>query len=247
MKYLITIISLICALSLATLVIIWPNDSPDEKDVVLTVNDSKMTSTMIEKSKNRRSSHHEGATEFLNSIIIEQLLIQEAQRQKIDQEAEFRDAIKIFYEQSLIKVLLDRKNKQIGDDVSDTEVDAFFSYFGKAITFSIAQGSGTRINPEIDWGISTTQTKLFDDLSMTLQPILVGLQPGNTRTVYDTDNEWFAVRVDDITEGNSHEEPDITREKVQSVIASHKRGQQLNMWVNTLISDANISMKKEKD
>lgn len=245
MKYLITIACFLAVLSLVTIFIISPSPSPEEKSVVVKVNDSNITSSMLERSEKSRPSHHENRTEFLNSVVIEQLLLQEAKRQKIDQEPEFRDAIKEYYEQTLIKILLDRQNTSFDDTVTEKEIDLFLSYFGKTITFTIAQGTGNQVTPEIDWGVSNTTTELFDDLSTTMQPLLVGLQPGNTRAVFDTGNEWFAIRVDNLAGKTSPNIATVSREMVRSTITTHKREQQLNSWINKLVSNADISINED--
>ncbi len=247
MKYLIIIVCFLAALSLVTILIIVPSPAPEEKNVVVKVNDSNITSSMLETSEKSRPSHHENRLEFLNSVVIEQVLLQEAQRQKIDKEPEFREAIKKYYEQSLIKILLERHNQTIDDAVTEEEIDQFLSYFGKTITFSIAQGTGSQIAPEIDWSASTPETERFDDLSSTMQPLLVGLQPGNTRAVFDTGNEWFAIRVDNLTGETRPDISAIPREMVQSIISTHKREQQLNSWINSLVSGADITIREDNN
>lgn len=244
MKYIITIFAIIAVFSVATVVIIWPEREPDEKDVVMTVNNHKVTATMIEQSQRHQASHHESRDDFLNSVAVEQVLIQEAQRQKIDNEPAFRDAIKNFYEQSLIKILLERKHQNIDDSVSDEQIDMFIANFGKKFTFSIIEGSGPPETSGLDWNQSRKSTELFDNLSTTLQPVLATMKPGESRAIFDTGNEWLGIRVDAVS-GTTVEDIPVPREMVRKIIATYKRQQQLNSWVNKLMADANISIKKE--
>ena len=244
MKYLISILCLLVAVSIITLILIRPPESVPEKEVVLTINDSKVTNKMIEETRAKRSPHHDKNGAFIDSIIVEKVLIQEAQRQKIDQEPEFRDAIKTFYEQSLIKLLLDRKNEEIDDAVTEDEIDSFISYSGKTITFSTTEGLGNYQKSQLDWEQSETRTERFDDLSSTFQPLLVGLNPGEVRTVFDTGNEWFAVRVDEVTEDSGITVPGVSRETVRTILASYKREQNLKRWINSLLSNAEILIKE---
>ena len=246
MKYLATILGIILLLTIATLAIIWPEKQPAKEDIVMTVNDYTFTSAMLAQSEKQRSSHHESWKDFLDSIAIEQVLIQEAQRQKIDREPAFRQSIKNYYEQSLVKILLDRQNHVIDAGVSEQEIDSFLSYSGRTITFTIAQGEGTT-TPEVDWSNGKTSTELFDNLSSTLQPVLAGLKPGNTRAVYDTGNEWYAARVDDVSGSPSSDTASIPRETIRSIIENHKREQQLNQWISRLITDADISITDKKE
>jgi len=246
MKYLAAILGIILLLTIVTLAIIWPEKRPTKEDIVMTVNDYTFTSAMLEQSEKQRSSQHESWQDFLDSIAIEQVLIQEAQRQKIDREPAFRESIKNYYEQSLVKILLDRQNQAIDAEVSEEEIDLFLSYSGKTITFDIAQGEGT-ITPEVDWSKGTTSTELFDNLSSTLQPILAGLMPGNVRTVYDTGNEWFAVKVNEISDSPTSNASSTSRETIRLLTKNHKREQQLNQWISRLITDADISITNKKE
>ena len=247
MKYLISILCLLAAVSIITLVLIRPPKSVPEKDVVLTINDSKVTNEMIEKTRTKRSSHHDDNGALIDSIIVEKVLIQEAQRQKIDQEPEFRDALKTFYEQSLIKLLLDRKTEALDDTVTEAEIDSFLSYSGKTITFSTTKGSGNHKDSQINWARSNARTERFNDLSSTLQPLLVGLHPGEIRTVFDTGNEWFAVRVDEIIEDSDTTAAGFSRDAVKAILISYKQGQSLKRWINSLLSNAEISIKETKE
>ena len=247
MKYIITIIGIIVVFSIAAITIMWPDNEPEDKDVVMTVNNLKVTDDMIESFKRHQSSHHGNLEEFLNSIAIEQILIQEAQRQKIDSEPAFREAIKTFYEQSLIKVLVDRQNEKLDDSVSDEEIDDYLSCFGKTFSFSRTQGKGPISSPELDWSGAEKNSSLFDELSSTLQPVLAGLAPGESRTIFDTGNDWYAVRVDSISEETSQTAPTIPREMVRKIIADYKRQQKINSWINTLIANAKITIRKETE
>ncbi len=245
MKYLITIVCFLAVLSLVTIFIISPAPSPEKGSVVVKVNDNSITSSMLAESEKNRPSHHENRKEFLKSVVVEQLLIQEAKRQKIDQEPQFREAIKNHYEQSLVKLLLERKNQMLDATVSEGEIDQFLAYFGKTVTFTLAPGAGDQASPEIAWDAGSTETERFDALSTTLQPLLVGLQPGDTTTFFDTGNEWFAVRLENVTGNTAENLRNIPREMVRSIIATHKREQKLYGWINTLVSDADISIHED--
>ena len=245
MKYLITIACFLAVLTLVTIFIISPTAPPEKNNVVVKVNNNNITSSMLERSEKNRPSYHENREEFINSVVVEQLLIQQAKKQKIDQEPEFREAIKNYYEQSLIKILLERKNQSLDDTVSEEEIDQFLDYFGKTITFTIAQGSGTLAKPEIKWDDAGTETELFDNLSTIMQSLVVGLESGAERTFFDTGNEWFAIRVDSISGKTSGDSANVPRETIRSIIATHKREQKLYSWINGLVTDADISIHED--
>lgn len=245
MKYITIIICIIATISLLSISFLLPERAPEENDVVMTVNKQKLTSNMIENFARHKSSHHADRHDLLNSVAIERVLVQEAQRQNIDKEPAFREAIKSFYEQSMIKILLDRQHQIVDDKVTKEEIDSFIGYCGKTITFTTTEGQGNVIATEIDWSGSRKSTELFDDLSTTIQPVLAGLQPGNIRAVFDTGNAWFAIRVEEVA-GTSRKNCSVSRDIIRKIIADHKRQQQFNSWINSLIANADISIKEDK-
>ena len=53
---------------------------------------------------------------FLNNLIIRKLLVKEAQRQGLDREKDFLRSIENFWEQSLVKIIIDKKTNQFAKD-----------------------------------------------------------------------------------------------------------------------------------
>lgn len=244
MRYLIIILCIIAGISVLTFLMLWPEAEPDEQDVVLTVNNTQITRDMIAQIARQHPSHHLSKQDLLHTVAVERILIKEAQRQSIDREPAFREAIKNFYEQSLIKILLERQHHITKDNVLEKEIDDFLGNYGKTFTFSIVQGKGDSITPNLDWSKGKSSTELFDNLSATIQPVLVNLQPGDIRPVFDTGNEWFAIKIEEVT-GTTNLNISMSRDTIRNIIYNHKRHQRINSWINRLIEDADISIKKD--
>ena len=66
---------------------------------------------------------------FLENLINRKLILQEASRLGLDKEKDFLKAIERFWEQSLLKIMLDRKSKEVADEVSvtDGEIEAYYN------------------------------------------------------------------------------------------------------------------------
>src|SRR3989339_695076 len=96
----------------------------------LSINDRIISEAEFESALKRKPSYM-SREQFAESLIDKQLLIQEAVRMKINKEENFRSAVEIFYEQSLIKILLDRKLDSLVVDVTDAEMEKYEEfYFG---------------------------------------------------------------------------------------------------------------------
>lgn len=77
----------------------------------------------------------------VDNIINKRLLIQEAQKLKLDQTDRFVNTIKAFWEQTLIRDLISAKNKEFEDKitVTDEEVKNYYSRLAQKVTFKIVK------------------------------------------------------------------------------------------------------------
>jgi hypothetical protein len=97
----------VMVVALALIVFQFFEGRPDAgKKAAIIINDKVIT---LDEFAGMKPSHDEHRADFINSLIARELLIQEAQRTGIDKEENFRRSLQGFYEQSLVKVLMDRK------------------------------------------------------------------------------------------------------------------------------------------
>jgi len=79
-----------------------------------------------------------GRKRYLDGIIEKEVLLQEAQRQGIDREKAFMKSIENYWEQALLKALLERKSKEVLDlvQVYDNEIEEYYRDSGEAAPLS---------------------------------------------------------------------------------------------------------------
>ncbi len=246
MKYLVILLTIVCGASLVTLFFVWPTHHLPPKGVVVTVNGHALTKSAIMDQQTALARPGSDYSELLDSAITRELLLQEAQHQHIDQEESFRKTLKNFYEQSLIKILLDREYRRMQVQVSEAEIDRYLSLFGKKITFTripLADGTAkTAITAK-----AVENEVLFDDLADSMRYILSSLKPGEQMVEYDTDNERYAIRLDQVTPAQGTISSLPKRDKVRKLIDDNKRQVQIGSWLDTLRQKASITMQKGKD
>ena len=245
MKYLLTILSIACLATAIALVVFWPEKRPDESDIAVTINGHSLPRATLEGEEGRTGYHRNSQEELMESAITRELLLQEAQRQAIDKEPSFRAALKSFYEQSLIKVLLDRQYQKTDATVGEEEVSAFLSLFGKRVTFSrLAAGSATETGKETD---GQQMTVIFDDLAEPLQVIISTLRPGETAARYDTGSDQYTIRLEAISDSPDAGSAVPDRETVRKRLIAYKREQQMSNWLNDLKKSASITIHQKQD
>ena len=126
-----TAIGLVFALSGCTQ---KPAEARVEKPVV-TINKLQLTGEEVKQEINQASlaiheavNTKEAEPEWLSSLIERELLVQEAQRLGLDRQPDFMRTIERFWKEALIKLLLNRKGQEIGDQVHvyEPEIEAYY-------------------------------------------------------------------------------------------------------------------------
>ena len=216
MKYLLTILIFVIVSSMITLYFLWPKPSPKVGE-----------STNPPQSS---SYHQSGADARLAASTIRKILVQEAQRIGIDREDSFRKSLKEYYEQSLVKVLTDRKLAEMKVSISEEDVDKYLSRYGNIVTFirfpvengKVVEDSGHQ------------STVLFDELSSTLRLLIADLKPGESAKQFETGTEISLIRLVKIEPADNPPVLKIDRDRVREQLENHQRSLKIDHWINAL-------------
>lgn len=99
---------------------------------------------------------------FLENLINRKLILQEAERLGLNQEREFLKSIERFYEQTLLKAVLDRKSNEFASRIqtNDQEIEA---YYNELKDRGLVEKPLTEVYKEIKWQvIRNKQTQAFN-------------------------------------------------------------------------------------
>ncbi|MEK6733353.1 MAG: SurA N-terminal domain-containing protein [Candidatus Omnitrophota bacterium] len=114
---------------LAVLMIAGCKCQAKDKQVLARINNYEITKQEFDEefkdSAYGVSDTEESRKSFLENLINRKLVLQEAQRQGLDKDKAFLKSIERFWEQSLLKVMLDKKSKDVSllKDASKREVE----------------------------------------------------------------------------------------------------------------------------
>ena len=120
-------------------------NSNAENKIVAQINKYKMTTEDLKyEFKNvsydeiERIKTENGIRQYLESFIEKEVLLQEAQRQGVDKEKAFMKSIEKYWEQALLKTLLERKSREISGiiHVYDSEIEDYCRDFGEGASLS---------------------------------------------------------------------------------------------------------------
>jgi len=241
MKYLYFIIAIVLAITLISFYFLLPDKPIPQTDIAVTVNGHNLARKTIESRYVKFGYHSEDLPDMVDEAITREILIQEAQRQGIDREPSFREALQNYFENSLIKVLLDRQNSKISVSVSDREIDRYLSFSGKLVTYT-QLNSIPKSSDQIKTAPGITNTVLFDDLALPLRLTLFSLSPGEFRITADTGSEKYAIRLDKIEPSRPDTVSHQDRKKIRDILVEFKRERQMQKWLADLKKNASITI-----
>ncbi len=133
MRYLYYVIALV-VISLMFLGYSLMPKRPEDKDVVARINNRVITKTEFEDSLARAEAMthvKKDRRSFLQDMISKELLIQEAEKMGLDKDESFRRSIQNYYEQTLLKNLINRKMDMIKVSVTDKEIEDYYNNMDK--------------------------------------------------------------------------------------------------------------------
>ncbi len=243
MKYLIVIFFLMGISSVIVLYFFRSEDPIKVNDVALQVNGQFTTEKQIEALIKTHGYHGEGRSGQMDALVTRQLMIQEAVRLGIDKEEAFRMALKLYYEQSLIKVLTDRQLAQAKVDITASDIDRYLAGSGKKYTFTETPiESGRLITAK-----GVQHTVIFDDLSESLRLLLSSIKPGESVSKFDTGTEISHIRLDKVEESENVKPVIYDRERLAVMLNNYYRSREVDRWIRALHEKASIIISdKEK-
>ena len=113
----------------------------------MTIEDLKYELKNIPYDETKLLETEEGRKEYFDRLLEKELLLQEAQRQGLDREKDFMRSIENYWEQALLKLLLERKSKEISGlvHVYDNEIEEYYRNSGGGLPLSRVKADITRI------------------------------------------------------------------------------------------------------
>jgi hypothetical protein len=240
LRYIYYIIATLLLISAVIGYALMPARSP-EKKAALIINDKTVTTDEFARLFSSQSKRPVDRENFINSLITRELLIQESQKEGIDKEETFRRSIQNFYEQSLIKLLMDRKFASLCTETTDEELDRYISFLKRKVRLTIfsfktlEEAKGNRpANGE-------TKTLFLEDLSRDLRQPVAALKAGGVTEPIKTGEGYVVARLDRM-ESPSSLTPAPDREGMRRVLCEEKKEKIINDWIADLRKKATVKI-----
>lgn len=189
--------------------------------------------------------------QFIESIIEKQLLIQEAIKMDINKEKSFRLSVENFYEQSLIKILLDRKLDSLQVDVTEEEIEKYKAYmqnrlFLTKMVYPSMKDAQNKTNGTIE-KIESGFLDLSDDLKFTVMQLNIGeFSKPMANDLTANDFQVYIYRLDEIQKIDDPDKiQEVDIEYVSLYLKDKKKEQLLDEWSREIRKSAEIWRKNE--
>lgn len=237
MKYIYYILGIMAILTIG-IAIRFSGLKVEISEPAIVINDRIISKQELDERRKFGSYHSQGKG-FLDSVVTREILIQEAVKQGINQEEAFRKSVENFYEQSLIKILIDRKFQSINPTATNDMVNKYTQLSGKTIRLTKFV---YRSKEDIQRGSaeSTSEVKKdFENLSDSLKYALLFLKPGELSTPEQTETGYVVYRLDSVSAETESEQISNSAQINEFLVHESKRVQ-FEEWLNQLKTNANV-------
>jgi len=255
----------LCAFFLSALLIISCQDKKEGQSVVATINDSRISMVELQKEVSIYSKREPASKitpqiieEQLKTMIEKKLMIQEAMKMGIAEDEKFAETIKKLWEQTLIRELINAKNKEWADRlfVAEDEIQKHYRRMQCTYTLKIAKAEtkeraesvkqkmlkGKRVEGE-----ETVASCFYEDIKPSPWLKALDMKAGEVG-VFDSDGEYVIVKV--VAKGNIPIPPlkDIYG-RIKESLLDQKKQRAMMEWMEALkkSSKINVNTKLLKD
>ncbi len=212
----------------------------EPKAAALVINKHVITRDELEDLYMAKSPQVQDRAALVNALITKELMIQEAQREGIDKDPAFRKSIENFYEQSLIKLLLDRKFAGLHAEVSEGDVEHYLDLYKKLLHLTIWSADDIQSAANGRFTGMETRTLRCQDLSEEVRERVAALKEGESTKPIRTGAGCMVIRLDR-TEPLSGVVTVPDRQAVQLLLKEQKKRQEMDQWLADLRRNAAIS------
>lgn len=244
MKYIYYIIAIMVAITCLTAFQLF-KFKIDVAEPALIINDRILSDHDLDEMIQAWSNSYHMA-DLMDTIITNQLLIQEAIRLGINKEEPFRKSIENYYEQSLVKVLIDRKFKSFSPEISNAMVETYKNFSNSILEFTKEEFDSIE---NAEKGLSSkkeTQTALFEDLSDELKFIMLSSIQGQRSRVSESGDGYVAYTLLSVlpSQGRTMQETDETM--IREYLAHQEKQAMFNNWIDGLKAKSNIEILTDR-
>lgn len=217
---------------------------PSHENNAIIVN-KKIVSVDEFNEKFNNKSYFQDKNGFISSLVLRELLIQEALKAGIHTQDYFIKSIKEYYEQSLAQSMVDQKYRSLDVTVDESMVDRYMDLSDKTLEITVLNYANL---DDIKQGKPDSEEKLnlaFDKFSSDVKYELLTLHEGGISEPSCSGTEGCSVfRFDRVRAEHPEKTKETDREAISQIIKEQKKERLVAEWLETLKNKAAITIGK---
>jgi len=238
------------------------SSAQQDQDIITRVNDIPIYASELRKEMARYTKQNPGVkvtdgtiNERLNTLIEQKLLIQEAVKKGITKEDRFVETIKTFWVQTLIRDLIEIKNKEWAEKlfVTDGEIRKEYERMlyrpkirvvragSKQIADDMAKAMGEGKHPE---GEEIMGPLFYDDVKGSSLANAFDMKTGEIKAFPSNGKEWVVIALQE-RETISQEPLKAMHDQIRDSILIQKRQKALTDWIEGVKKASKIQINSK--
>lgn len=193
--------------------------------------------------------------EQVDVLVTRRLLIQEAQRRRLTEDDRFTQTIQTFWEQTLVRLLMDRLYDEFDRTVviTEEEVAKYYERLAQKATFRILPGRDTETlteaarrlqeGGEVAWERTVGPVR-WDEIRSEALAEAFDLTPGQSRVYREGDGYALVQLVS--KEADTPPSLDSIRGKIRERIKERKQEREFEEWLNRSRRDADVKLSLDR-
>jgi len=215
---------------------------PSHENAAIIVNKKTVSIDEFNEKFNNKS-YFQDKNGFISSMVLRELLVQEALKAGIQTQDYFIKSIKEYYEQSLAQSMVDQKYKNLDVKVDEFMIDRYLDLSNKTLDITVLNYISL---DNIKHGKPDSEEKMslaFDRLSSEVKYELLTLKEGGHSEPSCSSSEGCSVfRLDRIRSLNPEKTKETDRQAISQIIKEQKKERLVSEWLDTLKNKAAITI-----
>ncbi len=246
MKYIYFILGIILLISCAYGVISYKGSGEPPGENALVVNERVIPFAELQQMWQQKPYHYRDQNEFIDDLVLREVLIQEAINGGIADEDQFKRLIKDFFEQSLVKTLLDRKQLEQPIELSEPDLANFrkAQHLRYRLTLLRYQSYQQALAGE-----AAQEQQLIEDfvvLPEALQVRLLSMRSGELSTPFADGADYVRIQIDQIDKLPQLQESVISDDELRQHLHYLLQQKILEEWILRVREQAIVRYPQQK-
>ena len=247
MRYLYAIAVFVLLISASFLAYRFYPATTATEDIAIQINDRIITRAEFNQKYQGRGGVKDPFTaqpgeDFIQALVTKELLIQEAKRLGLDREEPFRQSVQNFYEQSLIKLLMERRYATLPAGATEEECDRYQQLAGRKVHLAIASYPSQKAAAAHQPAQEKTAVVSFEDLAGELKAALLAVEVGKATMPLAVADHYETYRIANLEDDPATAGQPLSRTKAAALIHQYKREKAMSDWLASLRDGAAIAI-----